>query len=252
MLNSGGIAARIFEFAIALVGHIRGGLAQVNIVASLIFAGMSGVAQADAAGLGTVEIQAMRREGFDPAFAAAVSASSAIVGPIIPPSVIMVIYGVLAQVSVGDLFLAGIIPGFVIGLLLMVTIVVLVETKRVYAPVQPRATLPGLGRAFIRAIAPLMAPVLLCAGLLLGVATPTELGALTVVYATVLGFLYRELTGAEAPARPIGDARHLRRAGLHHVGRGAVRLDHLGQQRAGAALRPDPRLDAGTRSSSSW
>jgi TRAP-type transport system large permease protein len=194
ILNSGGIAARIFEFATALVGHIRGGLAHVNVVASLIFAGMSGVAQADAAGLGTVEIRAMRREGFDPAFAAAVSASSAIVGPIIPPSVIMVVYGVLAQVSVGDLFLAGIIPGFVIGLLLMITIVVLVETKRVYAPVQPRATLPGLGRAFIRAIAPLMAPVLLCAGLLLGVATPTELGALTVVYATALGFLYRDLT----------------------------------------------------------
>ena len=194
ILNSGGIAARIFEFAAALVGHIRGGLAHVNVVASLIFAGMSGVAQADAAGLGTVEIRAMRREGFDPAFAAAVSASSAIVGPIIPPSVIMVVYGVLAQVSVGDLFLAGIIPGFVIGLLLMITIVVLVQTKRVYAPVRPRVTLRGLGRGFLRAIAPLLAPVLLCAGLLLGVATPTELGALTVVYATALGFLYRELS----------------------------------------------------------
>ena len=195
LLNQGGIAARIFTFATALVGHIRGGLAHVNVVASLIFAGMSGVAQADAAGLGTVEIRAMRREGFDPAFAAAVSASSAIVGPIIPPSVIMVIYGVLAQVSVGDLFLAGIIPGFVIGLLLMITIFVLVETKRIYAPTRPRASLPGLGRAFLRAIAPLAAPVLLCAGLLLGVATPTELGALTVVYAAGLGFFYRELTG---------------------------------------------------------
>jgi tripartite ATP-independent transporter DctM subunit len=197
ILNSGGIAARIFEFATALVGHIRGGLAHVNVVASLIFAGMSGVAQADAAGLGTVEIRAMRREGFDPAFAAAVSASSAIVGPIIPPSVIMVVYGVLAQVSVGDLFLAGIIPGFVIGILLMITIVVLVERKRVHAPVRARSTLPGLARAFIRAIAPLLAPVLLCAGLLLGVATPTELGALTVVYATGLGFLYRDLTVAK-------------------------------------------------------
>lgn len=142
ILNSGGIAARIFEFATALVGHIRGGLAHVNVVASLIFAGMSGVAQADAAGLGTVEIRAMRREGFDPAFAAAVSASSAIVGPIIPPSVIMVVYEVLAQVSVGDLFLAGIIPGFVIGILLMITIVVLVEMKRVHAPVRARSTLP--------------------------------------------------------------------------------------------------------------
>jgi tripartite ATP-independent transporter DctM subunit len=194
ILNLGGIAARIFEFAGALVGHIRGGLAHVNVVASLIFAGMSGVAQADAAGLGTVEIRAMRREGFDPAFAAAVSAASAVVGPIIPPSVIMVVYGVLAQVSVGDLFLAGIIPGFVIGLLLMLTILVLVEMKAIHAPVQPRASLRRLGRAFLRAIFPLAAPVLLCAGLLMGVATPTELGALTVVYATGLGFLYGELT----------------------------------------------------------
>jgi TRAP-type transport system large permease protein len=194
LMNSGGIAARIFAFANALVGHIRGGLAHVNVVASLIFSGMSGVAQADAAGLGTVEIRAMRREGFDPAFAAAVSASSAIVGPIIPPSVIMVIYGVLAQVSVGDLFLAGIIPGVVIGLLLMVTILVLVETKRVYAPVQTKVATSALGRAFVRALAPLAAPALLCAGLLLGVATPTELGALTVVYAAAFGFIAGELT----------------------------------------------------------
>lgn len=94
---------------------------------------MSGVAQADAAGLGTIEIRAMRKAGFDPAFAAAVSASSAIIGPIIPPSVIMVIYGVLAQVSIGDLFLAGIVPGVVIGLLLMVTVYLLVVTRRVVA-----------------------------------------------------------------------------------------------------------------------
>ena len=102
LLNRAGIAARIFEFALALVGHIRGSLAHVNIVASMIFAGMSGVAQADAAGLGTIEVRAMRKEGFDPAFSAAVTAASAIIGPIIPPSVIMVIYAVMAQVSVAD------------------------------------------------------------------------------------------------------------------------------------------------------
>ena len=143
LLNVGGISQRIFDFALAVVGHFRGGLAQVNIFASLIFAGMSGVAQADAAGLGTVEIKAMKKEGFDPAFAAACSAASAIVGPIIPPSVIMVIYGVLAQVSIGDLFLAGIIPGFVIGLLLMAMVYYLVTLGGVYAPVQPRTKLPA-------------------------------------------------------------------------------------------------------------
>ncbi len=194
LMNVGGIAARIFEFAVALVGHLRGGLAQVNIFASLIFAGMSGVAQADAAGLGTVEIKAMKKEGFDAAFAAACSAASAIVGPIIPPSVIMVVYGVLAQVSISDLFLAGLVPGFFIGGLLMLTVWFLVATGRVYAPVQPKANAKALGRSFVRAIPPLMAPVILVAGLLSGVATPTELGAITVVYAIVLGFAYRELT----------------------------------------------------------
>ena len=101
LLNRAGIADRIFEFAAAMVGHVRGGLAHVNVVASMIFAGMSGVAQADAAGLGVVEVNAMRKEGFDPAFAAAVSAASAIIGPIIPPSVIMVVYAVLVKFSVG-------------------------------------------------------------------------------------------------------------------------------------------------------
>lgn len=194
LLNSGGIANRIFEFTVAMVGHIRGGLAQVNILASLVFAGMSGVAQADAAGLGTVEIREMKKRGFDPAFAAAVSAASAIVGPIIPPSVIMVLYGVLAQVSIGDLFLAGIIPGFFIGLLLMVMVWVLVSTGRVHAPVEPKAPPGTLSRTFWRALPALMAPIILMVGLLTGVATPTELGAITVVYATVLGFVYRELT----------------------------------------------------------
>jgi tripartite ATP-independent transporter DctM subunit len=204
LLNVGGIAARIFEFAVALVGHLRGGLAQVNIFASLIFAGMSGVAQADAAGLGTVEIKAMKKEGFDPAFAAACTAASAVVGPIIPPSVIMVVYGVLAQVSIGDLFLAGIVPGFVIGVLLMGMVYFLVSTGRVHAPVQPRAAVGRIGTSFVRAIPALLAPVILVVGLLSGVATPTELGAITVVYAVLLGFGYRELTLAKL-YRCVGD-----------------------------------------------
>ena len=197
LLNRAGIAARIFEFASALVGHIRGGLAHVNVVASMIFAGMSGVAQADAAGLGVIEVKAMKKEGFPVAFAAAVSAASAIIGPIIPPSVIMVIYAVTVQVSVGDLFLAGILPGVLMGFMLMAMIYIMVLTGYVPAPRQPRATLPQLGRAFWRAIPALMAPILLTAGILAGVATPTELGAVTVVYAIALGFLQRELTLAD-------------------------------------------------------
>jgi tripartite ATP-independent transporter DctM subunit len=194
LLNRAGIADRIFQFAAALVGHIRGGLAHVNVVASMIFAGMSGVAQADAAGLGVIEVKAMKEEGFDPSFAAAVSASSAIIGPIIPPSVIMVIYAVTVQVSVADLFLAGILPGVLMGLCLMAMIYFLVVTGRVKAPQQARATVPQLGRTFVRALPALMAPILLTVGILSGAATPTELGALTVVYAIVLGFINRELT----------------------------------------------------------
>ena len=194
LLNRAGIADRIFEFATAMVGHIRGGLAHVNVVASMIFAGMSGVAQADAAGLGVVEVNAMKKEGFDVAFAAAVSAASAIIGPIIPPSVIMVVYAVMVQVSVADLFLAGFLPGILMGFSLMAMIYWLVSTGRVAAPPATPMSYPLLGRTFVRALPALAAPILLTVGLLAGVATPTELGALTVVYAAGLGFATRQLT----------------------------------------------------------
>lgn len=193
LLNRGGIADRIFEFAAAMVGHIRGGLAHVNVVASMIFAGMSGVAQADAAGLGVVEVNAMKKEGFDGAFAAAVSASSAIIGPIIPPSVIMVVYAVMVQASVADLFLAGFLPGILMGLTLMVMIYWLVSTGRTPSPKPVPFSAKKLGTTFLRAFPALMAPVLLTAGLLMGVATPTELGAVTAIYAAILGVAYKEL-----------------------------------------------------------
>jgi tripartite ATP-independent transporter DctM subunit len=197
VMNRGGIAARIYGFALALVGHIRGGLAHVNVLASMIFAGMSGVAQADAAGIGTIEIKHMRENGYDPAFAAAVSAASAVIGPIIPPSVIMVVYAVNAQASVADLFLAGIIPGVIMGLALMAMIWWMAAAGRIAAPLLPRATLAGLGASFVAAAPALFAPVLLVGGILAGIATPTELGAITVVYAIALGFLQRELTWRE-------------------------------------------------------
>jgi tripartite ATP-independent transporter DctM subunit len=160
----------------------------------MIFAGMSGVAQADAAGLGVVEVKAMREEGYDPAFAASVSAASAIIGPIIPPSVIMVVYAVLVQASVADLFLAGFLPGILMGGALMAMIYWLVRTGRVVAPATRPMSFPRLGKTFVRALPALAAPILLTVGLLAGVATPTELGALTVVYAAALGFVQRELT----------------------------------------------------------
>lgn len=200
LLNSSGIAARIFAFAEALVGHIRGSLAHVNVLASMIFSGMSGVAQADAAGLGTIEIRAMRKAGFTAGFSAAITAASAIIGPIIPPSVIMVIYAVLAGVSIADLFLAGIVPGILLGGALMVTVLALSYRRGAAMPVRPRARLATVGATFLRALPGLIAPMLLFAGLLTGSATPTELGAVIVLYALLLGLLYREITFARLVA----------------------------------------------------
>lgn len=194
LLNQTGVAERIFAFALSLVGHIRGSLAHVNVMASIIFAGISGVAAADAAGLGAIEVRAMKKAGFSNEFSAAITAASSIIGPIIPPSVIMVVYAVMAQVSIADMFLAGILPGLVMGLVLMLTVYLLAVSGRIAAPVRPRAEIPEIGRAFLRALPALAAPVLLVGGLLLGVATPTELGALTCFYALVLGLAYRTLS----------------------------------------------------------
>jgi tripartite ATP-independent transporter DctM subunit len=194
VFSQGGIARRIYDLARALVGHVTGGLAHVNVVGSMIFAGMSGTAQADAAGMGIIEIEEMKAEGFDPAFAGAVTAASAIIGPIIPPSVIMVIFCVMTEVSVADMFVGGFIPGLLMGLALMAMIYWMARTGRVVAPTRPRAPFRDVARAFWRALPALLAPVLLVGGLLAGVATPTELGALVVVYGIVLGLLYRDLT----------------------------------------------------------
>jgi tripartite ATP-independent transporter DctM subunit len=193
VFSQAGIARRIYDFARALVGHVAGGLAHVNVVGSMIFAGMSGTAQADAAGMGIIEIEEMKAEGFDPAFAGAVTAASAIIGPIIPPSVIMVIFCVMTEVSVADMFVGGFLPGILMGLALMAMIYWMARTGRIHAPTRPRAPLREVARTFWRALPALVAPVLLVGGLLAGVATPTELGALVVVYGVVLGLVYRDL-----------------------------------------------------------
>lgn len=194
VLSSGGIARRIFDFANCMVGHTRGGLGHVNVLASIIFAGMSGVAQADAAGLGRIEIEEMKRAGYPERFSAAITAASSVIGPIIPPSVIMVVYAVLANVPLGALFLAGIVPGLLMGGSLMVAIAIMARLGKIDVPVLPRSNAGERWRAFVRAAPALSAPALLIAGLLTGVATPTELGALTAVYATILGFAQGELT----------------------------------------------------------
>jgi len=193
VMNTGGITRKLFRFASKLVGHIPGGLGHVNVVASLIFAGMSGSAAADAAGLGLIEIQAMKEEGFDDGFSAAVTAASSVIGPIFPPSIPFVVYGGLAGVSIARLFLGGAIPAILMVLYMMVVVYILAK-KRNY-PCYRRATLKELYEATKEAFLPLLTPVIILGSILFGMTTPTEAAVLAVVYSIFLAyFIYRDIT----------------------------------------------------------
>jgi C4-dicarboxylate transporter DctM subunit len=192
LMNTGGITQRVFSFALALVGHFRGGLGHVNVVASMIFSGMSGAAVADAAGLGLIEIEAMKKSGYSPRFAAAITAASATIGPVVPPSIPFVIYGSITGVSVGKLFLAGFIPGILMGIAMMIG-VYFVSKARGY-PREPRASLAQLMRSFKEAALALGTPVIIIGGILGGIFTPTEAAVVASVYALFLGIIvYREI-----------------------------------------------------------
>ncbi|MBP1931394.1 TRAP transporter large permease [Ammoniphilus resinae] len=192
LMNIGGITNRIFDFAKALVGHIRGGLGHANVVASMVFAGMSGAAVADTAGLGTVEIKAMKDQKYDPEFAAAVTVASSTIGPIIPPSINFILYGSLASVSTGALFLGGIIPGILMGLSMMILVYVL-AVRRNY-PREERASSQLLWITFKRAFFPLLTPAIILGGIFLGIATPTEASVMAVLYALILGtVVYKQI-----------------------------------------------------------
>ncbi|WP_339114737.1 TRAP transporter large permease [Thioclava sp. GXIMD2076] len=187
LMNGLGVTERIFNFAGVLVRHVTGGLGHVNVVASILFAGMSGSAVADAGGLGAVEIKAMEQNGYSTRFSAAVTAASATIGPIIPPSITLVVYGFLSEESVGRLFLGGALPGLLVGLALMGIVYVLVKTGRESAPRLPRASAGEVGTAFLRALPALMAPVILLGGILAGIFTPTEASVVVVIYILIIG-----------------------------------------------------------------
>lgn len=193
IMNIAGITQRIFNFALALVGHIKGGLGHVNVLASMVFAGISGSASADAAGLGRIEIEAMRKEGYDMPFAAAITAASSTIGPIIPPSIHLIIYGAIAEVSVVDLFIAGIVPGILLGLALMLTIYIMASTGMTKCPVRTRKSWKNIWIAFREGFFSLLAPIIILGGILLGVVTPSEAGVIAILYATFLGIFYKEL-----------------------------------------------------------
>lgn len=192
IMNAGGVATRIFEFCNTLVGHIPGGLGHVNVFCSVIFAGMSGSALADTGGLGTIELKAMKDAGFDDDFSAAITGASSCLGPIIPPSTGMVLYAMMAEESVGRLFIAGVIPGLLMALG-MCAIVWRTARKRQY-PVSPKAPFSVRWDAFLRAIPCLLSPIILLSGILLGIFSATEASVVCCLYSLFLGvFVYREL-----------------------------------------------------------
>ncbi|MEJ8573003.1 TRAP transporter large permease [Microbaculum marinum] len=194
LMNAGGVTERIFAFARAVVGWISGGLAQVNIVASIIFAGMSGSALADLAGLGAVEMRAMKKNGYPVGFSAAVTLSSCTIGPLIPPSIILVIYGLATNTSIGQLFLGGVVAGLVVAAALMIFVYAYVRISGVeWAKPEPFVFSKVVDTAIHGAPA-LLAPVIILGSLVLGVTTPSELGAIATAYALLVGLLYRQIT----------------------------------------------------------
>ena len=193
ILNSAGISSKLFGFARALVGHITGGLGHVNVLASLFFSGMSGSAMADAGGLGKMEIEAMRDAGYDDDFAGAVTAASSMIGPLVPPSITMVLYGVAANTSIGALFLGGVVPGLLCALSLMV-MVYFIARKRNY-PVETRRGPSEVVSLFFGSLPALLTPLVIIGGIFSGYFSPTEAAAVTVIYAILIDLLfYRELT----------------------------------------------------------
>lgn len=199
LMNGGGITGRIIRFAQALVGWVRGGLAQTNVASSMLFGGISGTAVADAASIGGMMIPGMKKAGYPADFSAAVTAASSTVGPIIPPSVPMIIVGSLAGISVGKMFIAGAVPGILLGGAMMVTTYI-IAVRRDF----PRQAWQGwgeLGSAFLGAFWALAMTALIVGGMLSGYVTPTETAVVASIYAIVVGaFVYRELPLSRVPA----------------------------------------------------
>lgn len=198
LMNAAGITEKLVRFARTMVGHLPGGIGHVNVVVSMLFAGISGSSTAETAGVGGVMIPAMRKQGFDARFAVALTACASVMGVIIPPSILMVVWGGVISVSIGGLFLAGVLPGILIGLSLMAAVVVYAR-RRGY-PVHPRASFAEFFSALGQALLPLATPAIIVGGIVGGLFTPTEASVVAVLYALVLGALvYRAVGPREIP-----------------------------------------------------
>jgi tripartite ATP-independent transporter DctM subunit len=198
LMNSAGITDRLIRFARAMVGHLPGGLGHVNVVVSMLFAGISGSSTADAAGIGSLLIPQMKKQGYDASFAVAITACSSVMGVIIPPSILMVVWGGLMSVSIGGLFLAGVVPGILIAGSQMVT-VYFYAIRRGY-PIHDRSSFIELMKAAASASLALMTPLIIVGGIVGGLFTPTEASVVAVVYSLFLGLVvYRSIKLSDVP-----------------------------------------------------
>lgn len=200
MMNRGGITMRLVEFSQSMMGHFRGGLAHVNILSSMLFAGLSGSAVADTSALGSMLIPAMEKQGYTRRFAAAITAASSVIGPIIPPSGIMIIYAYVMGESVAALFLAGIVPGILVGVGLMVVTGMMAQRYN-YPVASERSNWGQRWKALVKAFFPLLTPVIILGGILGGVMTPTEASAVAAAYAFIVGmFILKTISFKDLPS----------------------------------------------------
>lgn len=216
LMNAAGITDRLIRFSRSLVGHLPGGLGHVNVVVSMFFAGISGSSTADAAGIGSLLIPQMKKEGFSSSFAVAVTACSSVMGVIIPPSILMVVWGGLMSVSIGGLFLAGVIPGILIGLSQM--LIVYLYARRAGFGIHPRSSLAELAIAFGSASLALMTPLIIVGGIVGGLFTPTEASLVAVVYSLLLGMLVYRTVGLSRLAFVLYDSGRFAAISLFCIG----------------------------------
>jgi TRAP-type transport system large permease protein len=234
LMTAGGVVDRILAFARALVGHVRGGLAQVGVISSVVMAGVSGSAVADAAAVGPLLIRSMKREGYPADFSAALIETASTLGPIIPPSIPFIIYAVLAGQSVGAMFLAGVVPGLVMAAGL--SLVVYLLAGRLHLPRSPRASFAVRLRATGRAVLALLAPVIIVGGIRGGVFTPTEAGAVAVVYVLLIGTLAFRALPLRAMLQALVRAAHATGAVLVILGASSIFAWIIADQRIGQEL----------------
>jgi tripartite ATP-independent transporter DctM subunit len=206
LMNAAGITDRLVRLSQAMVGHLPGGLGHVNVMVSMLFAGISGSSTADAAGIGSLLIPQMRKQGYDISFSVALTACSSVMGVIIPPSILMIVWGGLMSVSIGGLFLAGVVPGVLIAASMMATVYVY---ARIYGyPIYARSSLWGLAAAFGQAFLALMTPLIIIGGIVGGFFTPTEASVIAVLYSLILGlFVYRSIAPRSLPGVLYDSAR---------------------------------------------